>query len=36
MAVELQVVQDHLGIADEGFTADGAQVFLKDRPVWGH
>lgn len=33
VAVDLNVIQDHLGITSEGFTAVGAQVFLKHCPV---
>lgn len=33
MAVDLHVVQDHLGLSSEGFTADSAQIFLMHSPV---
>lgn len=33
MAVEFNVVQDHLGFSSEGLMAVGTQVLLQHRPV---
>lgn len=34
VAVDLHVIQDHLGITHEGLTAGGAQVLLQHGPIW--
>ena len=33
VAVDLHVIQDHLGVTSEGLTAVAAQVFLKHRSI---